>query len=188
MRNSLSTMLIGMLLLCLAATAADAVQGRAYVEREKQIYKLAKAVDVKAEEVKAFGDLLRELDDCDLEESSRDFWRTARSVKDAMDEQLRQARAQLKKELPVQQAGVSDTASLDMSEDAVETPLSKRVHRMEMILRETEGLRNPMSMNDESVINRYRLLVGEYHELLKEDVADMRAEIDALKAENRKER
>jgi hypothetical protein len=160
------------------------VQGRAYIQRERQIVKLTKVMVQENEEVEAFRDLLKELDTANLESPTRDFWLTVRELAEAMEEQVRQGRERLAKEARegnVQKADVADSAPLDSSQGASEDPLAQRVHRMEMILRETEGMRTPMMMGEQSLIARYRVLVGEFHSLLQSEVDEMQAEIDALK-------
>lgn len=185
-------------LLSCAATAYG-VQGREYVERERQIYKMAKAMEPDREEVKAFGRLLEDLDDCDLSESTREFWRTAREVKTAMERELAQITERAQKDnaaertravkKAVQQAEMLESAPTDTIDptDGM-TPLQERAYRMEMTYREAEGLRNPMGMADPSVVKRYRLLAGKFHELMKEDIEAMEAEIDHLRELNRKSR
>lgn len=188
MRNTTRTLLIGLLLLVAAAAAAYAMQGRAYVQRQRQIEKMTKDMVTHEDEVKSFAKLLDELDHCDMSESTRDYWHTAQSVKAAMEEQLHEAREELKKEAPVQQAQVGDSASMSAATDSTATSLATCVHRMEMIYRESEGLRNSFSLNDPSVIKRYRLLAGRFHDTLEQGIAARQAKIDALKALNRSQR
>jgi hypothetical protein len=199
MKSITSISVIALCISCLAATALEAVQGRAYVERQREIYKMAKAIEPDRADVRAFGELLEDLDDCDLSESTRDFWRTARSVKAAMEKELAQinerankdAAAQRKHQVEraVQQAEMLDSATQSTTEPSAErTPLQERAHQMEMVYREAEGLRNPVGMADLSVVKRYRLLAGKFHELMKEDVEAMEAKIERLKEENRRSR
>jgi hypothetical protein len=193
------TLLIGTVgLSCLAASAAHAVQGRAYVEREREIVKMTKQMVAVNDEVKAFGKLLEDLDDCDLSESSRDFWMTARDIKTAMEIEIAQARENLSKEdaqarekqvrSAVQQAEMMETAPLDSSDQEALSPQARRLQEMELTYREAEGLRNPMSMHEESVIKRYRVVVGHFHELMQQEVTDMQSEIDTLRELNRTQR
>jgi len=184
MKIRLFLLLIGLHLAI--AAPVYAVQGRAYVQRERQIVKLTKEMVQEQREADAFKDLLKQLDSVDLSESSRDFWRLAHDVKDAMVEEVRQGQERLRKEgAGVQEAGLSGSASSDA--DTNENPLAKRVKRMEMIVLETEGLRNPVAMSDPTSIARYRYLVGEFHSLLQAEVDEFQAEIDALKAIQRAE-
>jgi hypothetical protein len=88
----------------------------------------------------------------------------------------------------VQQAEMMETLPLDSGEQSSVALLSQRLRQMELTYREAEGLRNPSVMHEESVINRYRLLAGRFHELMKEDVAAMRSEIDELRKLNREQR
>jgi hypothetical protein len=196
MRKSLTTLLIGLFVTAAAASAVYA-QGRAYVQRQRQIYAMAKAMDGDRREVKDFGNLLEDLDDCDLSESTRDFWRLARGkLKPAMERELAQINERAEKEesegrrkqveASVQKAEMGESAPLDSSEQSVDSPLVQRAHHMEMLYREAEGLRNPMVMADLSVVKRYRLLVGEFYDEMKADIAAREAEIDRLKKENRK--
>jgi hypothetical protein len=193
------TLLIGTVVLsCLAASAAQAVQGRAYIQREREIVKMTKQMVAVNDEVKAFGRLLENLDDCDLSESSRDFWMTARDIKTAMEVEIAQTRQNLSKEdaharekqvrSAVQQAEMMGSAPLDSSDQESLSPLERRLREMELTYREAEGLRNPMSMHEESVIKRYRVVVGHFHELMQQEVAAMQADIDALKELNRQQR
>jgi hypothetical protein len=199
MKSITSISVIALCISCLAANAVEAVQGRAYVERQREIYKMAKAIEPDRADVRAFGELLEDLDGCDLSESTRDFWRTARSVKAAMEKELAQinerankdAAAQRKDQVEraVQKAEMLDSATQSTTEPGAErTPLQERAHQMEMVYREAEGLRNPMGMADLSVVKRYRLLAGKFHQLMKEDVEAMEAEIERLKEENRRSR
>jgi hypothetical protein len=199
MKTVTSILLVGLCISCLAAPAAEAVQGREYVKRERQIYKMAKAMESEQDEVKVFGGLLEDLDDCDIGESTREFWRTAREVKAAMERELAEMRARVPREAAaerteqvkkaVQEAEMLETAPMDTSDQSAEkTPLEQRLRRMEMIYREAEGLRNPMGMADLSVVKRYRLLAGEFHDLMKEDIEATEAEIERLKELNRRAR
>jgi hypothetical protein len=170
------------------AAPAFAVEGRAYVETERKIVRMTKQMVADNRETGAFADLLKELDAIDLSESTRDFWRLAHEVKDAMAEEVRQGRVRIEKEgASQQQADASGAVQPNpgAGSNPTEDALSKRIHRMEMIVLETEGLRNPLSMSEESVIVRYRHLVGEFHSLLQADVDETRAEIDALKERQR---
>lgn len=196
MRKSISTLLIGLFITAAAAGAVFAAQGRAYVERQRQIYQMAKAMDGDRREVKEFKQLLDDLDDCDLSESTRDFWRIAREVKPAMERELAQVNERAQKETAqtkgdevkktVQRAEMGGTAPLDSSDKADESPVASRAHRMEMLYREAEGLRNPMAMADPSAVKRYRLLVGKFYDEMKADIDAREAEIDRLKKENRR--
>lgn len=180
--------------ICLTGDAAPPAQaqGRAYIQREREIVKMTKVMVQESREAKEFADLLKELDSADVSESTREFWQTAREIRSAMGRELEQARERLEKEgagekrtseAKIQKAETAATATIPTGEDAASSmsPQARRVHRMEMIIRETDGLRNPMSMNDESVMARYRLLVGEFHDLLLAEVDEMKEEIDTLK-------
>jgi hypothetical protein len=183
MKTHIALLLVGLQLAIV--TPAFAVKGRAYVENERRIVKLTKEMVREDKETQAFRDLIKELDSIDLEESTRDFWRTAHAVKDAMAEEIRQGRERLVKEgyYDAQQAGTEGLdASQGVSAPPTDNPLARRVDRMEMIVLETDGLRNPAGMNDQAVLVRYRVLVGEFHSLLQVEVDEMQAEIDALKA------
>jgi hypothetical protein len=184
MRIRLFLLLIGLHLAI--AAPVYAIKGRAYVQRERQIVKMTKEMVQEQREADEFKELLLELDSVDLSESTRDFWRLAHDVKDAMVEQVRQGHERLRKEgAGVQEAGLSGDPSVDT--DANENPLAKRVKRMEMIVLETDGLRNPVAMSDRTSIARYRYLVGEFHSLLQAEVDERQAEIDALEAIQRAE-
>lgn len=184
MRIRLFLLMIGLHLAI--AAPVYAVKGRAYVQRERQIVKMTKEMVQEQREADAFRNLLKELDSVDLSESSRDFWRLARDVKDAMVEEVRQGQERLRKEgVQVQEAGLSGNSSVDTDTD--ESPLAKRVKRMEMIVLETDGLRNPVAMSDPTSIARYRYLVGEFHSLLQADIDERQAEIDALETIQRAE-
>jgi hypothetical protein len=169
------------------ASPAYSVHGRAYIERERQIVKMTKQMIQQSRDVNAYRELLLELDSIDLEESTRDFWRTAHAVKDAMAEEIRQGHERLHRQvIVVQSASVADIANLDLDDGTEnESPLARRVGRMEMIMRETDNLRDPNMMNDPSVIARYRLLVGEFHSLMQAEVDELQIEIDALKERQR---
>jgi len=182
MKNQIALLLIG--LQVAVAAPALAVQGRDYVQRERQIVKLTKQTVKEQRETDAFRNLLVELDSIDLSESTRDFWQMARTVKDAMAEEVRQGHERIRKEGgDVQHADAAALAQLNSDKPSVgATPLEQRVERMEMIMLETDGLRNPVGMNDSSVITRYRALVGEFCSLLQAEVDEMQSEIDALKA------
>lgn len=196
MRKPISTLLIGLFITAAAASAALAVQGRAYVERERQIQQMAKAMDGDRREVKTFKQLLEDLDDCDISESTRDFWRIARDVKPAMERELAQITdranekaAKMRKnqvERSVQKAEMGEATPLDSSDATSDSPLIKRARHMEMLYREAEGLRNPMAMADPSVVKRYRLLVGQFYDEMKADIHSREAEIDRLRKENRR--
>jgi hypothetical protein len=169
------------------ASPAYSVHGREYVERERQIVKLTKQMVQRSGDVQAFRDLLLELDSIDLEGSPRDFWQTTRELKSAMAGAIQERHARLRRQgIVVQSAGAADNANFDLDDGAEnENPLARRVGRMEMIMRETNGLRDPQVIIDSSVIARYRLLVGEFHSLIQTDVDELQAEIDALKEQQR---
>ena len=169
------------------AGPAYSTHGRAYVERERQIVKMTKQMVQHSRDAREYQELLLELDSIDLEESTRDFWRTANEMKSAMDRVIRQGRERLQRHgIVVPSAGAAGNATLDLDDGTKnENPLAQRVGRMEMIMRETEGLRDPQMMNDPSVIARYRLLVGEFHSLMQADVDELQAGIDALRVQQR---
>lgn len=169
------------------ASPAYSVHGRAYVERERQIDKLTKQLVQQSRDARAYRELLLELDSIDLEESMRDFWRTAREMEYAMASAIRQGRERLQRQgIVVPNASAADNATLDLGDGTKnENPLARRVGRMEMIMRETDGLHNPQLMNDPSVIARYRFLVGEFCSLMQAGVDESQAEIDALREQQR---
>jgi hypothetical protein len=169
------------------ASPAYSVHGREYVERERQIVKMTKQMVQQSRDAHAYHELLLELDSIDLEETTRDFWRTAREVKSAMARAIQQGHKRLQRQgIVVPSASAADNATLDLDDGTEnENPLARRVGRMEMIMRESDGLRNPQMMNDPSVIARYRLLAAEFHSLMQADVDELQAEIDALKGQQR---
>lgn len=169
------------------ASPAYPVHGRSYVERERQIVKITKLMVQQSRDADAYHELLLELDTIDLEESTRDFWHTAREMGSAMASAIRQGRERLQQQcVVVPRAGGADNANLDPDNSTRnENPLAQRVGRMEMIKHETDGLREGQMMNDTSVIARYRLLVGEFYSLMQADVDELQAEIDALREQQR---
>jgi hypothetical protein len=185
MKPHIVLLLIGMQIAI--ASPAHSVHGREYVERERQIVKMTKQMVQQSRDAQAYRELLLELDAIDLEESTRDFWHTAREVKSAMAKAIQEGHERLRRQgIVVQSASAADNATLDLDDGTEnENPLARRVGRMEMIMRETDGLRDPQMMNDSSVIARYRLLVGEFHSLMQTDVDELQAEIDALKEQQR---
>lgn len=185
MKPHIVLLLIGMQIAI--ASPAYSVHGRAYVERERQIDKLTKQMVQQSRDAHAYRELLLELDSIDLEESTRGFWRTAREMKSAMIRAIRQGRERLRRQgIVVPSASAADNATLDLDDGTKkENPLARRVGRMEMIVRETDGLHDPQMMNDSSVIARYRLLVGEFCSLMQADVDELLAGIDALKEQQR---
>lgn len=185
MKPHIVLLLIGMQIAI--ANPAYSVHGRAYVERERQIVKMTKQMVQQSRDANAYHELLLELDSIDLEESTRDFWRTAHEMKSAMATAIRQGRERFQRQgIVVPSASAADNATLDLDDGTKnENSLARRVGRMEMIMRETDGLRNPQMMNDPSVIARYRLLVGEFHSLMQADVDELQAEIDALREQQR---
>ncbi len=169
----------------LACAALPAyAQGRAYVEMGRTIVKMTKLMVVEEDEVKAFKKLLKELDAADTSESLREFWMTARKVSDAMKREVEQGQENLKKETGDKETKVEELSDAD-TPDEDESPLAQRVQRMHMIVRETDGLRSPSGMADPSALARYRLLVGEFHDLLVDDVDAMKAEIKVYKEKQR---
>lgn len=169
------------------ASPAYSVHGRAYVERERQIVNTTKLMVQQSRDAEAYRELLLDLDSIDLEESTRDFWHTAREMGSAMANAIRQGRERLERQdIVVPLAGTADNANLDLDDGTGnENPLAQRVGRMEMIKRETDGLREGQMMNDTSIIARYRILVGEFHALMQADVDELQAEIDALREQQR---
>lgn len=165
------------------ASPAYSVHGREYVERERQIVKMTKQMVQQSRDAQAFRELLLELDSIDLEVTPGDFWQVAREVKSAMTRAIQESHERLRRQgLVVQNASAADNATFDPDDRAEnENPLTRRVGRMEMIMRETDGLRDPQIMVDASVIARYRVLVGEFHSLMQADVDELQAEIDALR-------
>jgi hypothetical protein len=185
MKPHIALLLIGMQIAI--ASPAYSVHGRAYVERERQIVKLTKQMVQQSRDADAYHELLLKLDSIDLKESTRDFWRAAREMKSAMARAIRQGRERLQRQgIVVPSASAADNATLDLDDDTKnENPLARRVGRMEIIMRETDGLRAPQMVNEPSVIARYRLLVGEFHSLMQADVDELQAEIDALREQQR---
>jgi hypothetical protein len=185
MKPHILLLLIGMQIAI--ARPAYSVHGREYVERERQIVKMTKQMVQQSRDAQAFRELLLELDSIDLKESMRDFWRTAREVKSAMARAIQQGHERLQRQgSVVQSAGSADKTTPDLNDGTRnENPLALRIGRMEMIVRESDGLRDSLMMNNPSVIARYRLLTGEFYSLMQADVDESQARIDSLREQQR---
>jgi len=189
MRLLILSLLSGLCVAYSSTSTAAAVRGREYIETERRIVTLTKQMVGEQRDVEAFGNLVEELDATFAEGSTRSFWQVARRVSESMKHEVAENQKRLARETmstpkpDTQKAGAIDVAPAGASPDGG-LPLARRTHKMQSIVRETEGLRKSLQFNDPSVIARYRHLVGEFQALLEADIAEMKGEIDALRVKN----
>lgn len=159
MKSIVIPALVGLTLCYSIGTTDAAVRGREYVETERKIVKLTKEMVIEEREVDVFGNLVEDLDATFAQGSTQLFWQVAKNLSASMKKELRQMRS-----------------------NSTDTALALRIDRMQLIVRETDGLRESLQFNDPSVIARYRHLTGEFMSLLDEDLASRKRQIDSLRA------
>ena len=174
-----------------SASFGELVKGsRAYVQAERELMSVKKQLTQDQAEVDDFSALLVEMDELRMPRALlHDFWPVNTNVRRAMLREQEQAKFRLEaaktetkhapaKARPTQKAsmGTAMDKSVDGDSDADrEKPAmsaTERFERMDAIIRETDGLQRVLANGDDGVAGRYRFLLGEFLQLMRDDVED----------------
>jgi hypothetical protein len=171
---------------------AKGVQGgREYVERQRQIEQRKKQLMVEEQDLRNFETLIKHVDALRLPEDAKTLLKLSGEIGRSMDA----AHAQALKRLAQERSNASSTASnsrenaarqraatnslpeVQKNADDHVSSMTRRVDRMGVIIREVRGLEHWMASGETEVTPRYRHLLHEFADLMREANAAMAAAI-----------
>lgn len=157
----------------LAIHARGVQNGREYTKRQREIDQQRKQIAVQERHVQDFEKMLVQLDAQQIPEDMEEFTSLLAKVRVTMEHDYRDAvKRTMGSDGDVQEAASSPAPPHE------DTNVSPPVERMSAIIREAEGLEHWLLTGDPDVRPRHRHLLGEFAEILRNDVKAQYDEAD----------
>jgi hypothetical protein len=168
------------------AVAKGVQGGRAYIERQREIDQRKKQLGVEEQELRDFEKLVKQVDALQLPEEAKALQKLSHKIRGVLNDVHKQSLKRLAqvqasdahastsspsarpKKVATQRAGTSSVPDGESDLDEPLRSMTRRVDRMGAIIREVQGLDHWIANGETDVAPRYRHLLGEFVELMRD--------------------